>query len=115
MAGLHAGRAAAHDEYGLLLRGGGQGVGIEGQVGQGVDGAVAHVEGQLLAGKGQVVIALLGGAGEALVAAQAAADLILMAAPGLVGKLGVGQHLAAQNGKVDLALGNGLARTARGS
>lgn len=31
-----------------------------------------------------------------------------MAALGLVGKLGVGQHLAAQDGKVDLALGNGL-------
>ena len=54
------------------------------------------------------IVALLGGAGEALVAAQAAADLILMAALGLVGKLGVGQHLAAQDGKVDLALGNGL-------
>ena len=106
--GLHTGGAAAHDEDGLLLGGGSQGVGVEGQVGQGVDGAVAHVEGQLLAGEGQIVVALLGGAGEALVAAQAAADLILMAALGLVGKLRVGQHLAAQDHEVHLALGNGL-------
>ena len=105
---LHTGSAGAHNEHGFTLGGRGQRVRVKGQVCQGIDGAVPHIQRQLLAGVGQVVIALLGGAGEALVAAQAAADAVLLSALGLVGKLGVGQHLAAQNHKVHLALGNGL-------